>query len=162
MMHEISPQERYRRLCEPEGAANSSSCDSAYKRFSQIKDILIKNKDEQGLGLLEDLVCKADRYIQSVVRMDLPASIKFRLETYEFQEKITEMDRNRRIKHEALISQLKIFNRYLFRNYQAGCEVPVGGIYSLPPETLSPMDRHAVGDWAGFLILGLYDNRKTD
>ena len=45
-----------------------------------------------------------------------------------------ELDRNRRIKHDALISQLTAMNRYLFKNYQTRRSVPVGGVYSLAPK----------------------------
>ncbi|MFH1682803.1 MAG: DUF3232 domain-containing protein [Candidatus Woesearchaeota archaeon] len=150
---------RYRRMSEVDRVSYDSECNKAYQRFQQIKEVLLENEDSQGISLLDELVSLASRYVESVVRMDLPKSVKYRLETWEFQEKIQELDQSRRIKHDAFISQLRIMNRYLFKSYEAGEEVPYGGVYSLAPQTLSPLDRVAVGDWAGYLVLGLYAQR---
>ena len=139
----------------------SSECKKAYQKYQQIKELLMEREDAKGLALLDELVVSAQRYIQSVVRMDLPQSLQYRLETWEFQEQLQELDKARKISHDALIAQLRATNRYLFKNYQAGEEVPYGGVYSLSPHTLSPtIDRFAVGEWAGYLILGLYEQRK--
>ena len=146
-------------MSETDSISYDLHCHNACQRLREVRELLVENEDRCGLSLLEELIGHASRYIESVVKMDLPKSLKYRLETWEFQEKLQELDQSRRIKHNSLISQLCILNRYLFKNYSAGEEVPYGGVYSLPLHTLSPLDRIAVGDWAGYLILGLYAQR---
>jgi hypothetical protein len=57
--------------------------------------------------------------------------------------------------HDALISNLNIFNRYLFNNYE---NAPKGGLFSLSPDSIN--NRYAVGDWAGHLTFALKDSKR--
>ncbi len=153
-------EEKFKKMNGEVSSGYDSKCRSAYKRFEHVREVLKLNEDEKGMKLLEELVEKANNYVSSVVKVAIPPRQLASMETWELQEKMTALDRSRRISHDALISQLTILNRYLFKNYEAGEEIPIGGIYSLPPDTLTAFDRKAVGDWAGYLVLGLYGQRK--
>ncbi|MBU0456541.1 MAG: DUF3232 domain-containing protein [Nanoarchaeota archaeon] len=148
--------EAYRKIY-PTNAKPNDNYQNAYARFTQVKDFLEDNEDKKGLSLIEELLTKAISYIDCIVRMDISNTVRFRLEEEEMINKLVELDHLRRIKHEALISQLNITNRYLFKNYEVDNDIPAGRVYSLPPETIR--DRVSVGDWAGYLITGLYENR---
>ena len=69
---------------------------------------------------------------------------------------LANLDKVRRYAHDALISDLHIFNRYIIKEYQD--DVPVGGIFSKNPDAIR--DRIAVADWAGELLAAVYQNRK--
>ena len=71
----------------------------------------------------------------------------------EYQRNIKNFDQRKRISHEALISQLAIVNRYVFKNNNLKGRVPIGGIYSLDPNTI--VNRNMVGDWAYYLVNAL-------
>ena len=62
-------------------------------------------------------------------------------------------DKRRKIAHEALLSQLYIVNRALLKEELLKGKVPIGGIYSLNPDTIR--DRNSVSDWAGYLVKAL-------
>jgi hypothetical protein len=70
---------------------------------------------------------------------------KYRLEPEEYRNLLSELDRSRKIKHDALISDLNIINRYLFKKY--GKEIPEGGLFFGNVERF--YDRETIADWAG-------------
>ncbi len=126
----------------------------AYDRYVEIEEIL--EDDKKGLALVHDLVDMAASYIEAVVNMETSIKIiRFRIDDpIKQRERIGALDKFRTIKHNALIAQLKIVNRYLFKNY--GDDVPIGGIYSLNPMTLSHEDRVAIAEWANYLAVALF------
>ena len=129
----------------------------AYHRYALIKGLLHGRGDELGLGLLDELVQKASRYVSVVItKEDFDIINRFRMDPKSFKEASVRADVGRRISHDTLIDQLKITNRYLFKHHKE--ETPVGGVYSLEPQTIR--DRIAVGDWAGHLVLGIYDQNE--
>jgi hypothetical protein len=122
----------------------------AKERYNEIEKIV--NGDKAAEGLLRSLSLSALRYVD--VSANMIAQIiaskdanSFRDET-EFSKTL---DFEKRYAHEALISNLNVLNRYLFNKYEG--KVPQGGIYSLPPESIK--NRHSVGDWAGYFVMGL-------
>ena len=120
----------------------------AYNRYQQIKEILEEHKDKVGLKLLKELIDKVTGYVSHVVGMAKRIeTARFRLDQERYIQLATNLDEVRGIKHNALISQLKILNRYLFKTYTAEI-IPFGGVYSLDPETINM--REVVGDWAGY------------
>lgn len=124
-------------------------------RFNQIIEII--KQDEVAISLLEKLVESAERYFGAVVNMETRLkTARFRMEGDQLRDFIQTLDRNRHQAHEALISNLHIFNRYAIKEY--GEKVPVGGLFSKPPEAIR--DRIAVADWAGELLYMLYSERK--
>lgn len=139
----------------------SRECGEAYHRYEIISNLL-KN-DENGKKLLKALILSIINYVDVVVKMEEFMDLqrrtdeenKFKMDEDEYKEKVTSFDSRRRIKHEALISNLNALNRYLFRNYEG--VAPVGGIYSLEPSSMK--DRNAVSDWAGYLARALYRRR---
>ena len=115
------------------------------ERYKEITRLI--EGDSDATDLLEDLTSSAMRYVRNVAyerSVVIPArngdgdgdigSTKRRVENADFQ---------RRASHEALISGLNSFNRYLFSKKK---NVPKGGIYTLDPLTID--DRFKVGDWA--------------
>lgn len=124
--------------------------ENAKRRYKQIENLV--KKDSVAGSFLRKLVESATRYVSFTANMQADIN---RLKTSDsyFKEKetIANLDRTRRNYHEGLLSNLNIFNRYLFKNYNG--KTPIGGIYSLSPESIR--DRNAVGDWAGCLVFGL-------
>ncbi len=131
---------------------NQNEINKARERRNKIEKIL--ENDEVGLGLLRGLTFSALDYVDTTVnfeahRRKLQDSERFIDNSVEV---VAELDFNKRIAHEALLSKLNSFNRYLFNNYRE--DAPIGGIYSLePPESIR--DRHCVADWAGYYLFGL-------
>ncbi len=137
----------------------SKESKEAFDRYELILDFLNSKSDEKALRLIDELINKAARYIDIVNNYERIMQLqKFRA---QYEEKITEefkrLDDIRKIAHNALISQLKIVNRYLFKNY--GKAILPGGIYSLKPETLVLEDsksRDFIAYWAGYIVEALY------
>jgi hypothetical protein len=130
----------------------------AIERRNQIEKIL--ENDENGNRLLKGLTFSAFDYIDSTLTFE---AHRRRLQDCErcvddSTEVMAEMDLNKRINHDALISKLNSFNRYLFNTYPDS--VPIGGIYTLePPESIR--DRNKIGDWAGYYVFGLRNGGKN-
>lgn len=130
----------------------------ARERRNKIEKIL--ENDEVGLGLLRGLSFSALDYVDTTVNFE---AHRRKLQDSErciddSVEIVAELDSNKRIAHEALLSKLNSFNRYLFNNYEE--DTSIGGIYSLePPESIR--DRHCVADWAGYYVFGLKNGCKN-
>jgi hypothetical protein len=133
----------------------SSKMDNeTFNRYIKVCD-LIKGDDiaEQLLNNLTNVACE---YIHVVVNADMLLRTQaLRLEGEEYRQYVQSLDENRNRKHNALISALHAFNRYLLKEYE---DAPKGGIYSLSPDTIR--DRVAVGDWAGRFVYEIFVNRK--
>ncbi|HZX12395.1 MAG TPA: DUF3232 domain-containing protein [Candidatus Nanoarchaeia archaeon] len=131
--------------------------DEAFERYQEILDLIKMLEGKRKVlffGLLRDLIGKCVAYVEAVNTMALVMKIdRLRLEPEEFQEKVAALDKRRMIAHNALISQLKIFNRNLLKEEGLEGKIPIGGIYSLPPETIH--ERVRVANWAGFLVKAL-------
>lgn len=122
----------------------------AVERFSEIENLV--QGDSAAENLLNSLVNSATRYVNFVADSEAEIrNLKNSDNYFKEKETVAMLDNSRRNYHESLISNLKSINRYLFKNYDG--KTPVGGVYSLPPESIR--DRNAVGDWAGNLIFGL-------
>lgn len=129
--------------------------DGALERFNEVVKVIAG--DEVAVSLLEKLVDSAERYFGNVCKMEARLKMaRFRLEGEELRDLTETLDRNRRMAHEALISNLHIFNRYAIREF--GEDMPIGGVFSKSPDAIR--DRIAIGDWAGELLCALYVNRK--
>ncbi len=130
----------------------------AMERRTQIEKIL--ENDENGLKLLKGLTFSAWDYVDSTVNFRAYIS---KLQDFDrcmddSTEAMATMDANKRTAHEALISRLNSFNRYLFNKYPDSA--PLGGIYSLePPESIK--DRHCVAEWAGYYVFGIKNGGKN-
>lgn len=127
----------------------------ARERYNKICELIGDNRLAN--ELLDKLVKSAARYVDVVAVTERRIqSARFRLEGEEFRQFVMELDRQRKLAHDALISSLYSFNRYILKEY--GDECPVGGIYSLDPTTIR--DRWAVGSWAGFLVDAIFGDRR--
>ena len=122
-------------------------------------DIIIRviADDEVAHILLEKLLEKSESYFCRVFEMETRLKVaRLRLEGDAMRDLTENLDKVRRYAHDALISDLHIFNRYIIKEYQD--DVPVGGIFSKNPDAIR--DRIAVADWAGELLAAVYQNRK--
>lgn len=124
------------------------------ERYIKISE-LVKG-DDIGNNLLEMLVIRACEYMQTICRSDvLMRTQAARLDGDDFRDFAGDLDRKRRLAHNALISSLEGLNRYCLKTFD---ECPIGGIYSLAPDTIH--NRIAVGDWAGQLVYELFITRQ--
>ncbi len=106
------------------------------------------------MKLIGKLVELAATYVKKVVFVENFTKVqRFRLDQQVYVTRLSEHDAARRRAHDALISQLTIVNRNLFQDEFLEGEVPVGGIYSLDPDTIR--NRVAVAKWAGHLARAL-------
>lgn len=136
--------------------SKNKECGIAYERYDKIKTYLENSDDNYGLECLENTLVSANDYIISFTKMDnLSLVDKFRSDKELFVEKLKELNDRRKKRHNALITNLGILNKYLFKEYGFD-EIPLGGLFSLDPTRY--YDRDAVGDWAMFLMIGLYNN----
>ena len=119
-------------------------------RYRFVRKLLNREKDKDGLELLEDLLKNCSNYVSYVAGMESKIQLaKLENDTKKYIKLVETLDAGRKIVHNALIGRLLALNRYLFRKY--GKErFPAGGIFSLDP--LRIKDRVAVGDWAGYLV----------
>ncbi len=128
------------------------------ERYKAVCSII--KSDEVAVRLLEGLIDAATRYFGKVVEMENRLqTARFRLESEELKALTEDLDRSRRFAHDAMISDLHIFNRYLVKEYgedlsEAGFQ---GGIFPNPDAI---RDRIAIADWAGELLSGIYAARK--
>ncbi len=129
----------------------------AFERYEQIIKLLKENEDIRGLNLVKDLVKLCIDYVELRLNFErLMEMQKFRKQNdEEVLEEFIRLGNLRKIKHNAMMSQLKIVNRYLFKKYEKGT-VPIGGLYTLDPLTLIHDNREIVGDWAAYLVDALY------
>jgi hypothetical protein len=119
--------------------------------------VRIISNDEVACNLLEKLLSSAEAYFCKVCEMETRLkTARLRLEGEELHALTENLGKNRHYAHEALISDLHIFNRFIVREY--GDDVPVGGIFNKDPDAI--LDRIAVSDWAGDLLTAVYQNRK--
>ena len=127
----------------------------AFERYKQIADLLDEITDKKGLRLVQELVEKCANYVRITEEMEeFIKKHEIRDTPIEkYQQYFKSIDERKRLSHNALISQLSIVNRYLFKHPVIENRVPIGGIYSLDPNSIR--DRNAVGDWAYYLIDGL-------
>ena len=128
-----------------------SNIEDSIKRYENIKEIISDNSTAN--ELLNSLIYSAVNYVTYVAKADpVLKSLRYSLSPRRYQERAQSIDQNRRIFHNTIISNLTVFNKYLFKNFKEK-NPPVGGIYSLRPDSIK--DRAAVGDWAGYITLGL-------
>lgn len=119
------------------------------------------NGDETACSLIEKACTSAFEYVAAVYTMEMTLKTqRFRLEGEGLRQLTESLDVTRRRKHDLLIDDIRIANRYLFKNY--GQDIPEGGIYSGDPWHLSEdnLNRIAVGDWAGRLVYAFFEERK--
>jgi len=127
---------------------------SALDRLNLI--VRLVAQDEVAVSLLEKLLASAESYFGKVVEMETRLkTARLRLEGEPLRELTEVLDKNRSLAHEALISDLHIFNRYLLKHYE---DAPVAGLFNKPPEAIR--DRIAVADWAGELLAAVFQNRR--
>ncbi len=103
------------------------------------------------------MLLAGEQYFCTVTEMEARLRItRQRLGADELREESERLDKNCGIAHDALISDLHIFNRYIVRQF--GDDLPASGIFNRSPEAIH--DRLAVADWTGELFAALFANRR--
>ncbi len=119
--------------------------ENAKKRYKEITN-LIKG-DDIANSLLKDLANSAANYIEIVANRT--AVIDIQELRNEQQSLINHLNSRKIANHDALISNLVEFNKYLSDHY--GNHAPIGGIYTLDPISIS----NNVADWAQYFANGV-------
>jgi len=128
----------------------SEKINQARERFNKVENLV--KEDKVAVGFLDKLVDSAVRYVGVVATMSAQVNATRDSENcFDERGLIETLDKERKVYHEGLRSNLDIFNRYLFKNFNG--EAPKGGIYSLSSDSIK--DRSAVKDWAGYFVFGL-------
>lgn len=111
-------------------------------------DMFDGNKNE-ALDFLGAQLESFPRYANSVIRMEQMQPILYaRYEGQELRDRVTDMDKNRRIAHEAAISSLNVLNRF---SKNLGLE---------PFADIDTTDRYKVADFVGQYCNEVYLNRS--
>jgi hypothetical protein len=131
--------------------------DKAFERYNQILEILNKCKSDKKqvyINLINELIKKCIEYIRNVNQIQhLIDHSQYRLTAEAYRDSYSELDLSRRLAHNALIDQLTIVNRNLFKDPELKNKIPIGGIYSLNPDSIK--DRNFIAQWAAYLISSL-------
>ncbi|MFP4118085.1 MAG: DUF3232 domain-containing protein [Candidatus Woesearchaeota archaeon] len=129
--------------------------DEALKRYKFFKTLFEDNKDKEGERFLTELKDNCARYIEAVVNFEVEAQA---LKKGKITKKdLEETDRARKSSHDALISDVTVFNRFVAKKYGwqvKGGQIPPGGIFSLDP--LLMKDRKSFTRWAFLLVSRLF------
>ncbi len=133
------------------------------KEKQRILDVLsVVKKDEKACTLIQQVLESAVEYMAAAFHTETRGAMERArgTEGAEYRAVMESLDRAQRRKHDVLIDNLRIANRYLMKTVGKD-EIPAGGLYTENPWHLSEMelDRRAIGDWAGRLILGFYEER---
>lgn len=145
---------------------------SADELNKQQRELSRRKKDAQ--ELIDDVLTHTRNYSERVLQMvnftDSPN--RYRMEDWEYKEKMTEFDQRRRASHNALIDSIAIANRYIRLNFGRLSDeeterfeddlrkrkklVLVVKRVILPnkiifPESMNMDDRNQVADWAEML-----------
>jgi len=118
--------------------------------------------DETAVSLIDQLLESAVNYVEAVFKMETTlATQRLLKEGSDLGELTEELDEKRHRKHNLLIDNIRIVNRYLFRNFKD--DIPAGGIYSDDPVHIAEnnTNRAAIGDWAGRLVISYFEDRRS-
>jgi len=109
-------------------------------------DSLYKNED---IEFVEKYARKCGEYVEKVNAMETAINIgRYRMEPEEYREYVMELDRIRKIAHDALIADTKMLNRI--------CE-----IYNYPPiYTGSLDDRNEIAEFAKKIVDEFFEGRQ--
>ena len=132
-----------------------SDPDKAFERYNEILNMI--KGDDIAENLLVHLVNAACEYVSIVCRNETAMKVQaYRLEGDDYRRFVESLDLRRKSSHDALISALHSFNRYIVKEFE---ETPIGGIYSFDPLTIR--NRIAVGNWAVNLVVGIFKKRSS-
>lgn len=146
----------------PEFKDDKKKSGEAEERFKEIKEVFVSNHDEKGVEISRKLLSTAVRYIECVVNADFhlqEARSKIGFNPHEYKEIVCEVDNERKVIHDALITNLKIANRYAQKKYgwkNDGGLIPQGGFFTLHHSFFH--DRKQIAKWAWYLVSGIYRN----
>lgn len=131
--------------------------DRAWERYRHILEIIERYAGPEKktyLTLVYGLLSKCVDYVKMVIEFEaLERFGRYELDGDIYKKEIASLDTSRRIAHDALISDLHIVNRALFSGKNLRGKIPIGGIYSLDPDTIR--NRDLVAQWAGLLVRAL-------
>ncbi len=118
--------------------------------MEKVKEIAEKYKEDfEALDLIADCLESFENYVNAVNHMEKSIVIlRFRLEPEAFRAAVENLDKGRRNSHNALISSVKILNRF--------CTTT--GL--TPFYTGDVTDRVEVAEFAKDVVINIFDNRK--
>ncbi|MGI9951420.1 DUF3232 domain-containing protein [Moorellaceae bacterium AZ2] len=100
------------------------------------------------LQSVEDFIEDCGKYIDSVMAMEAALAVaRYRMEPEDYREHIIELDRRRKLNHDALIASVRLVNR-LAKLY--GCE----------PVYTGPDERIAIAEFAMEITQEFFAERK--
>ena len=106
-------------------------------------------KDEDVIEMIFDILESMNSYVKTVNSMENTINVlKFRLEADEFKIRVQELDMQRRIIHNSVISGVKLLNKI---SKTVGLEEFYNG---------DVLDRYAVADFAGLVSSETFELRK--
>ena len=144
-------------LANPEKYFSSTEAEKefALKRYQYFEELFQNNHDNYGNMHLFKLKNSLSDYIERVVNFE--AEAKAFKNGKITKEDFTSTDNARKNSHDALITEIKIFNRYCVAKYGweiKGGIIPAGGIFSLDPDLMN--NRNAVTKWAWLLVSKIF------
>ncbi|MCL5272773.1 MAG: DUF3232 domain-containing protein [Gammaproteobacteria bacterium] len=97
---------------------------------------------------VENAIYDAAKYIDRVIAMESAmVSARFRMEPDEYREFILNLDRGRKIAHDALIASIRLVNRLC-------------GIYGIEKIYAGPMERIAIAEFGKEIVDSFFAERK--
>lgn len=149
---------------------DSIAIDESHKDDSpQEQKQLLKQKKETAKKLISEVLFKVEDYVRSIRTNDEIKQQRNEMDAAEYRKENELSDRMRRIKHDALISQINIANRFISRNFAdidremiwewedqetaAGRKVLYAKRVKFPPniictDTVNMNDRKQIMEWA--------------
>lgn len=116
-------------------------------RLEELKTAL--KDDLGGLFMVEDLVELCAGYVETVVKMESSiTTMRFRLETEEYQQYVVNWDRRRRLLHNSVMASFHAVDRM------------VRGMGMAPLADVDLEDRYVVSELAKGIVDGYYAGRR--
>jgi len=113
------------------------------------------SRDEVALNLLEKLLGSVQHHFSCTVTAETRLGIPQAHRGNPGQDMREELEKQRTITLETLMSDLRIFNDYLRKHFATA---PSSGLFDGPEEAIK--DPEAVADWAGAMLMAIYRDRK--
>ncbi len=100
------------------------------------------------LQAVEDFIDDCGKYIDSVMAMEAALAVaRYRMEPEDYRAHIIELDRRRKMNHDALIVSVRVMNR-------------LARLYECEPIYTGPDERIAIADFAMEVTQEFYAERK--
>lgn len=113
-----------------------------------LMELVSKLPNADGIMLVRDMITNCGTYVQKVVALEAQIITRLADNPEEYRQRIAEMDKQRSVSHNALISSVKIVNR-LCRSVD------------MPPLFLGNIDNRVdVAEFAADLVKEIFQSRR--